>query len=200
VVVVCAAVLAACGSSAKTPSASPAPRPTVRRTTTTHAAAGAAATTTTTTTTTGRTKPTTAPPTTAAPAAGTASKSSFLAQANAICSATSSKTKALGAGLPSNPTPADQADALDKGADLIDAGITQMRRLTQPGGDRADLIRFYQRSQQLLVLTHQLADAFRANDQSGVTSIETKANSLDDDLTKAADAYGLTACGSGSQS
>jgi hypothetical protein len=189
-------VLTACGSTSHTGGAAPASQPTVRRTTTTHAAGAAA---TTSTTATGTTKPTTAPPTTAAPAAGTASKAAFLTQANAICKGIYSKTKAVGAALPSNPTPADQADALDQSADIISAGITRMQHLAQPGGDRTDLIRFYQRSQQLLVLTHQLADAFRANNLSAVTSVETKANDLDDDLAKAADAYGLSACGTGSQ-
>jgi hypothetical protein len=193
---VAAAVLAGCSSSGHRSDAASRTSSTVPRTTTTHAGGGA----TTTSTTTGSTKPTTAPPTTAAPAAGTASKADFLTQANAICKSTNAKTKAVGEGLPSNPSPVDQADALDKSADLIGDGIAQMQRLTQPSGDRSDLIRFYQRSQQLLVLTRQLADAFRASNLKTVTSIETEANALDDDLTKAADAYGLSACGSGSQS
>ena len=73
-----------------------------------------------------------------------------------------------------------------------------MQRLTQPSGDRSQLILFYQRSQQLIVLTHQLAAAFRADNPPLVSSIETQGNTLDDDLTHAADGYGLTACGSGS--
>jgi hypothetical protein len=170
------------------------------------AATGSTTTTLLTTTTTvapGSTNSSTdtsgaAPPTTKAPSGGAASKAAFLAAANGLCKEASAKTKVIGEGVPSNPTGQDQAYALDKGDDVIAAAVAQMKRLDQPGGDRTKLILFYERSQQLVVLTHQLADAFRAGDQSKVTSIETKANALDDDLTHAADSYGLTACGSGS--
>jgi hypothetical protein len=166
----------------------------VKRTTTTPVrAAGSGATSTTQ-----AAKGTADPSTTAAPAGGSASKADFVAAANSICKTTNAKTKAVGDTLPSNPTAADQASAIDKGADIIQAAIAQMQRLNQPTGDRTQLVRFYQRSQQLIVLSHTLADAFRADDPPRVSSIETQANTLDDDLTHAADAYGLTACGSGS--
>ena len=184
----------ACSSGGSHPVAAARPPVTVRRvTTTTHAPAGGgavASTTTTTVTTPGL-------PTTEAPPAGTATKAAFLTEANRICKQTNAKTKAVGDAMRSNPTGIDQADALDKSADIITDGIAQMRALDQPGGDRTQLILFYQRSQQLITLTHHLAAAFRRDDSAAITAVETQALSLDDDLTKAADAYGLSACGSG---
>ena len=192
-----AALVAACGSGGHHGTASPSPRPSPRRTTTTTrpTGAGGQAASSSTSTTSG----TAAPATTAAPGGGTATKAAFLVQANAICRSTNAETNAIGDSLGANPSGADQAAALDKGADLVAAGILQMQHLEQPSGDRSDLVRFYQRTQQLVVLTRELADAFRADDMKKATDVETRANALDDDLTKAADAYGLTACGSGSQ-
>jgi hypothetical protein len=137
---------------------------------------------------------------TTAAAAGSDAKATFLTAANAICKSTNVKTAAVGDTLPKSPTGAEQAVALDKSADIIAAAIVQMKALDQPGGDDAQLATFYQRSAQLIALTHQLADGFRADDSTRVTAIETKANTYDDQLTKAADAYGLRACGSGSGS
>jgi hypothetical protein len=191
-VVVAALVASACSSSGSKPTAASSSTTTTRRvTTTTRTATGGAVSSTTPSVTSLN------PPTTQAPAAGTASKAAFLTEANSICKQTNAKTKAVGDEVPSNPTGTDQADALDHSANLIAAGIEQMRNLDQPGGDRTQLILFYQRSQQLITLTHQLAAAFRRNDANAITAVETKALSLDDDLTKAADAYGLSACGSG---
>jgi hypothetical protein len=137
-------------------------------------------------------------PTTTVPAPAAGSKAVFLTAANSLCKEANARTKLIHDGVPPNPTGQDQAYALDKGTDVIAAAVAQMRKLDQPTGDRANLMLFYQRSQQLVVATHQLADAFRARDQAKITSIETKANTLDDQLTHAADDYGLTACGSGS--
>ncbi len=193
-VVVGALLAAGCSSGAKHPAAAArSSSATVKPTTTTAAPpAGSAGSTTTTGGSTA------APPTTKAPAGGSATQAEFVSEANSICKTTNAKTRAVGAALPKDPTAADQAAAIDKGADIIQAGIAQMQRLTQPSGDRSQLILFYQRSQQLIVLTHKLAAAFRANDPPLVSSIETQGDALDNDLTHAADGYGLTACGSGS--
>jgi len=171
-----------------------------RRTTTTAHRPASSATVADSSTTTTTTSALAVPATTEAPGAGTASKPVFLALANAICKNANTRTKAVGDSLPTDPSGSDQANALDEGADIVAAAITQMQHLDQPSGDRRDLVRFYQLSQQLLVLTRQLADAFRADDAKTASSIEAAGSGLDDDLTKAADAYGLGACGSGSSS
>ena len=134
---------------------------------------------------------------TAAPAVAEA-KAAFLTAANGICKTTNAKTSAIVATLPTQPTGAQRAAVLDRSVDIIQSGIAQMRKLEQPSGDTTQLALFYQRSQKLIVLTHQLADALRADKPALVTSIETEANNLDNDLTHAADNSGLTACGSGS--
>jgi hypothetical protein len=135
-----------------------------------------------------------APPSSAPTAvAGTGAKAAFVAGANAVCKATNTQLDKLGNDL-NDPTAAQDADVLDKGAGLMQSMLDQLHALPQPPDDPVTLSAFYDASAQAVAVVRQAASQLRAGDLSALTNLSTQAAPLNTTADRAAVRFGMTEC------
>jgi len=98
----------------------------------------------------------------------------------------------------SNPkTPQGEASLLRANADLIDSTLTKLRALTPPAGDEATLEAAYDKAAALPKAARDLADAIEQGNRSNLAALQAAGDQAQQVANDAADAYGLTTCGSG---
>jgi hypothetical protein len=122
----------------------------------------------------------------------TTTKAGYVKRANAICADMNRQASAL-------PKPGDSApqliDFLTKGQAVTAAALVKLRALAMPVGDEATLRAIYAGIDKQLGDFDILIASARGGSQSILTAAETNLETDSKALTEAADAYGLTECG-----
>lgn len=127
------------------------------------------------------------------------SKEDFIASADSICaefrdqsqSMSQEFTKAIQAGdLESAAT------VFEDQADEMTSAIDELEALDVPDGDEETINQFIDLSRQQVELTKEAAQAIRDGDRNTLDAAVAKGDTLDNQADQAADAYGLTDCGS----
>ena len=139
------------------------------------------------------------PESTTAPAVP--SKAEYLNTANALCAEMNSGAIALSKDYAAkSDTPANEAGALRANADLIESTITKLEALPRPAGDETVLATAFAKASQLPSAARDLATAVEQGDQAQIAALQASGDQAQTSANDAANAYGLTTCGSGSSS
>ena len=80
-------------------------------------------------------------------------------------------------------------------AGIESRALTQLRKLAIPTGDEATVKPIYDKVDQLLATTSDLAAAYRAGNVPKAKDLQTQALALQKAANDAATAYGMTSCG-----
>jgi hypothetical protein len=120
-------------------------------------------------------------------------KVSYLARGNAICKDMNDKTAAL-----PNPgtDPQQLATVTAEGVAITSAALRQLRALPVPPGDAVTLHAAFAKVDAVVADGIRLVAALRAGDQASAQAVEAKLQADTTTANDAANAYGLTACGS----
>ncbi len=120
-------------------------------------------------------------------------KAAYVAAANALCRTMNARSDALGD--PGND-PSRVAEVARATAAIISETLQKLRALPAPAGDAAVVNAIYAKAEVLTGDYRQLATAIRSRDRAQVNRLVDKANSDMAVANAAANAYGLTVCGS----
>ncbi len=122
-----------------------------------------------------------------------AAKAAYIAKANAIRQTMNDKTAALPD--PGND-PVAKANKEEQGAAITAAALRQLRALATPPGDTATIRAIYAKIDVLLADLSADVAALRHGNQAQSQTIEARLTADSDAANAAANAYGLTVCGS----
>ena len=125
-------------------------------------------------------------------ASGTTTRAGYVKRANAICADMNRKASALA--KPGDSAP-QLIDFLTKGQAITAGALVKLRALAMPAGDEATLRAIYAGIDKQLGDFDVLIASARGGSQSILTAAETNLETDSKALTDAADAYGLTECG-----
>ena len=123
----------------------------------------------------------------------TISRSDYQAKANAICSSMNAKGNSL------QDPGTDQAklkQVVDQAIPITSDGVAQLRKLPEPKGDEATIEGFYAKLDKLIGDLKDESAALQANDLPKASQIATTFKTDSTAANDAANAYGLTVCGS----
>lgn len=123
---------------------------------------------------------------------GTTTRAGYVKRANAICADMNRKASALA--KPGDSAP-QLIDFLTKGQAITAGALVKLRALAMPAGDEATLRAIYAGIDKQLGDFDVLIASARGGSQSILTAAETNLETDSKALTDAADAYGLTECG-----
>jgi len=127
------------------------------------------------------------------PATGSAAKSRYVAQANALCQTMNTKVSAV---PDPGSDPTAMATALSQVEWITAATVVKLRALPPAPGDAATVAAIYAKVDVFLADMTAEINALRAGNQSLAQSLDTKLNTDGDAANAASNAYGLTVCGS----
>lgn len=120
-------------------------------------------------------------------------KAAYISRANAICTVMNHQTGALGD--PGND-PQQQATVTSQSAAIASDALRQLRALPAPPGDATALNAIFAKVDVVVADATKLAAALRAGDQSKAQTLEATLQADTRAANDAANAYGLTVCGS----
>lgn len=121
----------------------------------------------------------------------TLSKAEYGAQLNQICTDYNAKQKEIG-------DPASLEDVATKGPKILaefDKAIAKAEKLKAPDEIKATRDEFFAKSKEQRDLINQIVDAAKANDGAKAQEINTKGQSIQDDVKTLAGELGAPACG-----
>lgn len=124
----------------------------------------------------------------------TTTKADFLTKANAICTTMNAKSNAL---QDPGQDPVKLKQVVDASIPITADGLSQLRALPQPNGDRATLQGFFTKVDKLIGDLRDESAALGANDLSHAKDIATSIQNDSTAANDAANAYGLNVCGAG---
>jgi len=127
------------------------------------------------------------------PPATTISRSEYQSRANAICASMNAKGNSL------QDPGTDQAklkQVVDEAIPITSDGLAQLRQLPQPRGDEATIEGFFAKLDKLIGDLKDESAALGANDLNRASQIAGNFKTDSTAANDAANAYGLTVCGS----
>ena len=140
----------------------------------------------------GCTSRTTASRTSPSPSA-TISRSEYQSRANAICASMNAKGNSL---QDPGTEQAKLKQVVDQAIPITSDGLAQLRQLPQPRGDEATIEGFFAKLDKLIGDLKDESAALGANDMKRASQIASNFKADSTAANDAANAYGLTVCGS----
>jgi hypothetical protein len=125
--------------------------------------------------------------------AASISKADYLAKANAVCTAMNAKGNAL---QDPGQDPAKIRQVVDQAIPLAADGLAQLRQLPLPQGDEAAVRDFYAKVDGLIADLRAESAALAGNDLTRARQLVSSVQADSAAANTAANAYGLTVCGS----
>jgi hypothetical protein len=134
---------------------------------------------------------------------GELTKSEFISQADQICADASKASDAAGKDFVSQYKSGDYdaaADTIATATKINGDAFDKLGELQPPAADQAQVDAILAAGQKQVDLAPKLEDAVRNGDQAQIKELGAQSAVSSKEANKLADAYGLTDCGSGSQS
>lgn len=127
------------------------------------------------------------------PSPSTVTRSEYQSRANAICASMNAKGNSLqDPGTDQNKL----KQVVDQAIPITSDGLAQLRQLPQPPADRATIEGFFAKLDKLIADLKDESAALGANDLNRASQIASNFKADSTAANDAANAYGLTVCGS----